>query len=132
MVLYKLERQVMVMKFTNLQIGERFGKGCKTLCKVAVVGVIATTMVLPMTAHAAVEPYAIVSDQQYHGCSNRQSIRNNDVKTIDNKFTNNVTLADVSAAIELSDAINANVCFDLNYAKIFLKNKKNMGKFNFP
>ena len=44
MVLYKLERQVMVMKFTNLQIGERFGKGCKTLCRVAVVGVIATTM----------------------------------------------------------------------------------------
>ena len=102
------------MRFTNLQIGERFGKGCKTLCKVAVVGVIATTMVLPMTAHAAVEPYAIVADHQYNGYGNRQTIRNNDVKTIDNMFSNNVTLSDVSAAIALSDAINMQVCFDLN------------------
>lgn len=114
------------MKFTNLQIGERFGKGCKTLCKVAVVGVIASTMVLPMTAHAAVEPYAIVADQQYHGISNRQSIRNNDVKTIDNKFANNVTLNDVSAAIELSDAINSQVCFDLRYSNTNLNEVKNL------
>lgn len=114
------------MKFTNLQIGERFGKGCKTLCKVAVVGVIATTMVLPMTAQAAVEPYAIVADQQYHGISNRRSIRSNDVSTIDNKFSNYVTLADVSAAIELSDAICGQVCFDLNYANTNLKEVKNL------
>lgn len=129
MVLYKLERQVMVMKstsFKNLQIGERFGKGCKTLCKVAVIGVIGTTMLFPMTANAAVEPYAIVADQQYRGGANRQSIRNNDVSTIDNMFTNNVSLDKVSAAIELSDAINANVCFDVNYTNTNLSEVRNL------
>ena len=60
----------MVMNSTNvknLRIGERFGKGCKTLCKVVVVGVIATSLMAPLTANAAVDPCVIVSDQQYCG-----------------------------------------------------------------
>ena len=114
------------MKFTNLKIGERFEKGCKTLCKVAVVGVLATSLVQPMTAYAAVEPYAIVGDQQYESNCDRQEIRDNDVSTIDDMFTNYVTLDDVSAAMEVSDAVNMQVDFDLNYANTNLNEVQNL------
>ena len=66
----------MVMNSTNvknLRIGERFGKGCKALCKVVVVGVIATSLMAPLTANAAVDPCVIVSDQQYCGYNKLRS-----------------------------------------------------------
>jgi hypothetical protein len=113
------------MNFSNLRIGERFGKGCKTLCKVAVVGVLATSLVAPMTAHAYVEPTAIVSDHEYSGYT-RTSVRSNDVKTIDNMFTNNVTIEKVSAAIELSDAVNSVICWNPYYANTSLNEVKNL------
>ena len=110
----------------NLRIGERFGKGCKALCKVVVVGVIATSLMAPLTANAAVDPCVIVSDQQYCGYSNRSSIRSNDVKTIDNMFTNNVTLDNVKAAIELSDAVNCSVGWNVQNANTNLSEVRNL------
>lgn len=111
----------------NLKISENFKNSCKkTLCKVAVVGVLATSIVAPITAQAYVDPCTIVADQHYYGNSNRQSIRNSDVSTIDNMFTNNVSLEKVSAAIELSDAVNCQLGWNPQYANTNLREVKNL------
>lgn len=99
------------MKIKNLQLWENLrNSGKKVLVKGAplvVAGVITVSALCPVTAYAYVKGENIVRDEDYHTMYQREEIRANDVKTIDQMFTEDVTLEEVLAAIEVSDAINS-------------------------
>lgn len=99
------------MKIKNLELWDNFkNSGKKVLIKGApmvVAGVIAVSMLAPTTAYAYVKGENIVRDEDYHTMYQREEIRANDVEVIDRMFTEDVTLEEVLAAIEVSDAINS-------------------------
>ena len=99
------------MKIRNLQLMENFkNSGKKVLVKglpIAMAGAIAVSMLSPVTAYAYVKGENIVRDEDYHTMYQREEIRKNDVVVIDQMFSKDVTIEELLAAIELSDAINS-------------------------
>ena len=99
------------MKIRNLQLWDNLKKkGERVLVKGApmvVAGVIAVSVLCPVTAHAYVKGENIVRDEDYYTMYQRDEIRSNDVAVIDQMFTQDVTIDEVLAAIEVSDAINS-------------------------
>lgn len=99
------------MKIKNLQLWDNLrNSGKKVLVRglpIAMAGVISISMLAPTTAYAYVEGENIVRDEDYHTMYRRQEIRDNDVEVIDRMFTEDVTIEEVLAAIEVSDAINS-------------------------
>ena len=97
------------MKINNLQLWENLkNSGKKVLVRglpIAMVGVIVVSAMSPTTAYAYVKGENIVRDEDYYTMNQREEIRSNDVEVIDRMFTEDVTLTEVLAAIELSDAI---------------------------